>query len=263
MNGTINKNAVVYSFHFREKTVYDNRCYKQLRYSIDTLRRYNKTIPIYVYVAPINNTVSHLTFGDNVKIINFVNDINEDWYKEWTSLGYAQFLKHRWENAVLTLSKYNLDNILYLDTDTVFYDDVQKLFDKYGDTDSVWAKPDNTEHIMHLLKNYPGMNDGQFILSKKVDSSGLLNYIKHYVINTLNKTEKTFTKKDHFQLYWIIVQYAVYDYFFKKNNPVRYFDENEVMLHLEPEYKDKTNLILQHYYNSNFEKVVPKEYISC
>jgi hypothetical protein len=43
------KNAIVYSFHVRGNSLFDNRCYKQLLYSINTLRKFNKDIQ-FMYI---------------------------------------------------------------------------------------------------------------------------------------------------------------------------------------------------------------------
>ena len=251
------KNAIVYSFHVRETSILDNRCYKQIRYSINTLRKYNTSIPVYVYIAPIKYNID---LGENVNIITFENNDEEGWPDTWTRFGYQQFLRHRWENAIKSIKDYGLDNILYLDTDTVFYDDVNKIFDKYGNTNNVWAKPDNSDDIMNKVEVWPGINDGQFLLSKQVANKNILDHIKFYVNYTLEYNKKRLSDEDHRSLHWLAVQYAVFDYFKDKENPVKHFDDNEVMLHLEPTYKNTSKLILQHYYNGNFQKVVPKEF---
>lgn len=252
-------NAIVYSFHVRELSILENRCYKQLKYSINTLRRFNKNIKVYVYISPLSAS-DNIHLGENVIIVPFENIDEPGWPDTWTNLGYQQFLKHRWQNAIESITKYNLDNVLYLDTDTIFYDDVNKLFNKYGNTDSLWAKPDNSDELMSKVEVWPGINDGQFMLSSKVATKKILDHIKFYVNHTLNYNKFRLTEEEHLALHWVAVQYAVFDYFQNINNPVKHFDNSEVMLHLEPEYKDTSKLILQHYYNGNFEKVVPEEF---
>lgn len=252
-------NAIVYSFHVRESSLVHNRCYKQLVYSIHTLRKFNKNIPVYVYISS-NDLLDNISFGDNVYVVKFSNIDEPGWPDKWTSLGYQEFLRHRWENAISCLENYGLDNILYLDTDTVFYDDVDKLFNKYGNTDRLWAKPDNSDDIMSKVEVWPGMNDGQFLLSKNVSSRSILDHIKFYVNHTLSYNEPRLSKEDHLSLHWLAVQYAVFDYFKNMNNPVAHFDESEVMLHLEPTFKDTSSLVLQHYYSGNFKNVVPEEF---
>jgi len=252
-------NAIVYSFHVRESSILENRCYKQLVYSLHTLRKFNKDIMVYVYISPTLAS-ENIDFGKNVVVVPFQNIDEEGWPEDWTKLGYQQFLKHRWENAIYSVENYNLDNVLYLDTDTVFYDDVNKLFNKYGNTNHLWAKPDNSDDLMNKVEVWPGINDGQFLLSKNIAKRQILEHIKFYVNHTLSYNKDRLTKEDHLALHWVSVQYAVFDYFQNTKNPVKHFDSSEVMLHLEPNYNDRSSLILQHYYNGNFEKVVPEEF---
>ena len=61
------KNAIAYSFVLRSGNIKDLRCYQQLRYSIDTLRKYNQDIPVYVYIAGAD--LSNLTFDKNVHLV--------------------------------------------------------------------------------------------------------------------------------------------------------------------------------------------------
>jgi hypothetical protein len=252
------KNAVVYSFVLRSGNIKDLHCYKQLKYSIDTLRKYNQDIAVYVYIAGAD--LSNLAFDKNVHIVKF--DVVDDggWPEDWVTLGYLEFLKHRWENAIKSIHDYNLDNVLYLDTDTVFHNDPEILFDKYGSTNHMWAKPDNSTEIMNIVEVWPGMNDGQFILSKGLANKDILSHMKFYVNHILSKHKDNLTENQYRNLCWISTQYAVWDYFQNNNNPVQYFNEDEVMLHIEPEHKNTNNLILHHYYSGNTNKFVPKEY---
>jgi hypothetical protein len=254
------KNAVVYSFHLRNGNLKDLHCYKQVRYSIDTLRKFNKTIPVYVYISPSSIDTSELGFDKNVNIIKF--DIQDDggWPEDWVKFGYLEFLKHRWQNAIESIHSYDLDNIFYLDTDTVFHGDPQVLFEKYGSTNYVWAKPDNSNDLMSKVEVWPGMNDGQFILSKELASIDIMTHMKFYVNHILFKHKKNLTNQEYLDLCWVSTQYAVWDYFQNHNNPVKYFDEDEVMLHVEPNHRDTSRLILHHYYSGNTQKFLPKEY---
>jgi hypothetical protein len=255
------KNAIVYSFHVRERHVRQNICYKQIRYSIDTLRKFNKDIPVYVYISPSNINTEDLDFDKNVSVIKFDSIDDGGWPKDWVDEGYLEFLKHRWENAIKAVIDKELDNILYLDTDTVFHNDPEILFNRYGSTNHVWAKPDNSDDLMSKVEVWPGMNDGQFILSKDVASLEILKHMKFYVNHILSRHKDSLTMQEYRNLCWVSTQYSVWDYFQNNNNPVKYFDDNEVMLHIEPQHKDTTNLILHHYYSGNTKKFVPQEYI--
>lgn len=255
------KNAIVYSFHLRSGNIKDLHCYKQIRYSVDTLRKFNKDIPVYINISPSSTDTSDLGFDKNVHIVKF--DVEDDggWPDDWVNNGYLEFLKHRWENAIKSIHINHLDNILYLDTDTVFHGDPEVLFKKYGSTMQIWAKPDNSNDLMAKVEVWPGMNDGQFILSKELASMSIIEHMKFYVNHILSKHKQKLTNKEYLTLSWVCTQYAVWDYFQNQNNPVKYFDEAEVMLHVEPEHKDTSSLILHHYYNGNTSKFLPKEYM--
>jgi hypothetical protein len=252
------KNAIVYSFHLRSGDIKDLLCYKQLRYSIYTLRKFNKNIPVYVYISPSSIDTSYLSLGENINIVKF--DVEDDggWPKDWL---WLDFLKHRWENAIKSIQQHNLDNILYLDTDTVFYNNPEILFNKYGSTEHMWAKPDNSDELMAKVEVWPGMNDGQFIMSKEISSKNILDHMKTYVNVILSNNKEKLTDQEFNDLSWVCTQYAVWDYFKNNKNPVKHFDEDEVMIATEPEFKDTSNLILHHYYSSNTSKFVPEEYL--
>jgi hypothetical protein len=255
------KNAIVYSFHLRGGNLKDLQCYKQIKYSIDTLRKFNSSIPVYVYISPSTVDTTSLGFDKNVNIVKF--DVKDDggWPEDWVKRGYLEFLKHRWENAIQSVHSYDLDNVLYLDTDTVFHGDPEKLFLKHGSTNHLWAKPDNSDGLMAKVEVWPGMNDGQFILSKELADKDILRHMKFYVNHILSRHKEKLTDEEYRNLCWVSTQYSVWDYFQNQNNPVKHFDENEVMLHVEPEHKDISGLILHHYYSGNTDKFVPKEYL--
>ena len=255
------KNAIVYSFHLRSGRLQDLHCYKQLKYSVDTLRKFNKGIPVYIYISPSTVDTCDLGFETNTHIVKF--DIEDDggWPEDWVNLGYLELLKHRWQNAIESIHSHDLDNILYLDTDTVFHGDPEILFKKYGSTKHLWAKPDNSNDLMSKVEVWPGMNDGQFILSKELANKGILHHMKFYVNHILSRHKEKLTDQEYRDLCWVSTQYSVWDYFQNHNNPVRYFDENEAMLHQEPEYKDTTRLVIHHYYSGNTTRFVPKEYL--
>jgi hypothetical protein len=255
------KNAIIYSFYLRNGKLKDLLCYKQLRYSIDTLRKFNKNIPVYVYISPSNIDTSDLGFDNNVNIVKFDSVDDAGWPEDWVDLGYFEFLEHRWKNAIESIHSYGLDNILYLDTDTVFHGDPQVLFVKYGSTNHIWAKPDNSNNLMAKVEVWPGMNDGQFILSKELADKNILRHMKFYVNHILSRHKENLTHQEYLNLCWVSTQYAVWDYFQNIGNPVKHFDNSEAMLHVEPEYQNTSNLIIHHYYSGNTNKFLPKEYL--
>ena len=266
------KNAIVYSYHIRNPDkLLSNRCFNQMLYSIKTLRDHNKTIDVNVYIAPKEELEINLDkYKDlNINFIPFDNTEKEygsDWYPTWLSLGYAEFLFHRWQNAYRSLREGAYDNILYLDTDTVFHNDPEILFTKYGNSEFVWAKEDNTYGTMERIGIENGMNDGQFILSKNMLKYEInsLDHLRIYTNETLAKFKgKLENDFEHFNLHWLCVQYGMYDFYKSINVPVRYFDKREVMLHIEPNHNDTSMLVLHHYYNGNAYLFIPQEYVNA
>jgi hypothetical protein len=257
-------NGVVYSFHVRHGKLVNNLCYKQLLYSISTLRAHNKTTPIKVYISPktVDTSESKLDTLSNVEVIKFDNHYpSELLNKEWVEEGHAEFLYHRWKNAFRTLAYYGFDQILYLDTDTVFYNDLYVLFKKYNGK-MVWAREDNTYDVMSFLNLDEAMNDGQFILNKLVldHLSNFDDTVISFINKSLDKCKDNFDRDAmRFKVRWIMIQYALYTFFKELGHPVAYFDHEDVALHSE---KDEPNdqPILRHYYSSNSEKYLPKEF---
>jgi hypothetical protein len=257
-------NGIVYSFHLRHGELDDLMCYKELLYSIDTLRKYNKNIPIKIFISPPGsyshaiNKINH----ENVEIIDFVNDYGNNWNEDWIKQGYAEFLVHRWKNALSSIEMFNFDNILYLDTDTIFYKDPEILFEKYGGSYCLWAKPDNTDFITKKLGIYPALNDGQFILSKEiaVQKENILNHMNWYVNDIIEKTKNILNEEEHHMLLWLTTQYSVYDYFNKQNNPIMHFNPYEVTTDINSIIDNLSELVLHHYYTNNAEIFLPEKY---
>jgi hypothetical protein len=124
----------------------------------------------------------------------------------------------------------------------------------------MWARPDNSNDLMSKIEVWPGMNDGQFIMSREIANRDILTHMKFYVNHLLSKNKDKLTEEEYRNLSWVSTQYAVWDYFQNQNNPVKHFDEYEVMVSTEPETKNTDNLILHHYYSGNTHKFLPKEY---
>lgn len=237
--------------------------YKELVYSIKTLRDYNKSIPVKVFVSPKGKVdLDSLDIDKtNLEFVEFDNDYGCGWYESWLQKGYAEWLFHRWKNAFISLENFGFDNILYLDTDTIFHGDPEILFSKYGNSRYIYGKPDNSSYIMDQLNMKDGMNDGQFILNKSIaeHKDKFLAFIKEYTNSTLSKYETLLDAKTFHELHWLMVQYSAYNYF-NPRDLLRYFDELEVMVSSQPEFMDTGKLILHHYYTGNINKYLPSQY---
>lgn len=259
--------GIVYSFHVRGGRLVDTFCYKQLLYSLSTLRKYNTSTPVKVFISFSSNDVemdySTLNAIPNVEVVNFDNTYpKEKMNYMWVTEGHAEFLFHRWKNALKSLKEYKYDKILYLDTDTIFYKDVLSLFEKY-DQGMVWARGDNTYQVMEYLNLTNAMNDGQVLLSKEVLNYESLfeDFILEFINTALLKCENNFNSTTMSRsVRWIILQYGVFMFFNHINHPVSYFDVLDVALHQELEGSENFP-ILRHYYTGNSDKYLPKEFV--
>lgn len=253
-------NGIICSLRIKENHyMKDYYLYKQLSHSIATLRKFNKNIPVIVYYSSDNFPEDHLDYFPNdphTHFIKFENKVSDDWYHTFKDGGYAEVIEHRWINAFKGLEDCNFDNIIYMDTDTQFFNDPEILFDLYGNTDFIWTRDDTCEVEMKYLKIYPGMNDGITMISKNIlkHKNHCLESIKKYINYTLDKYHTIMNEDEHFHLNWIIIQYAAFDYFWQRDLH-RYFDKEHVTLHFE-ERSDKT--IMQHYFTGNSAEFLPE-----
>ena len=254
-------NGIVYSFHIREQDQKRNGCYRQLCYSLETLREYNKDIPVKVFISS-NDKITLKSFDKNTQFINFKNSYPQHFPKKWIETGHAEWLYHRWVNAFRSFKLFNFDNILYLDTDTVFYNNPDKLFNLYGNTELLWAMPDTEKDLMGKIGIGSGMNDGQVLVSSKIykHNKEIIKYMEQYVCDIIENTKSFLTKEENFHLYWLCTQYAVASYFQNIKNPVQYFDNRFVIIGDMDPSADKTDLILHHYFSGNTDKCLPERF---
>jgi len=94
---------------------------KRLEHSISSLRNYNKDISVYLFCDVLDIIPEHFKDKHNVVVENFVEGFDHEMLNAWSI--------HRWYNM-----RYFADkdcNILYVDSDTIFNDDVKYLFDTY------------------------------------------------------------------------------------------------------------------------------------
>lgn len=261
-------NAIVYSIHVSEKRLSLNYAFEQLKMSIESVRKFNPAIPIKVYLSPSHripdNTASVL--GENVEVISFIAsaDIRLDHktYALWTS--------HKWQTSFRALREFGFDNILYVDTDTYFQKDPEYLFTKYGNTHSIYGKPDVSDRWTTVFnaKN-GGMNDGQFLLSKHV-----LKYEKDILrerVDYVYKLQKKFKNEPDDEIritgvQWVSCQYAISEYLYKIGNPLKWFEEEDVyIVHNLNRFRVLPLHVIQnfavvHYLNYNMQEFCPKAY---
>jgi hypothetical protein len=251
------KNGIVVSMVLDEKiSIEHNHMYKQLSHSLNTLRKINKDISVKIYYSykpglPDSHSV-YFPEDPNTEFIQFDNIISLDWHPGFWSAGVVE---HRWVNAFRGLEDFDFDNIINMDTDTEFFRDPEELFEKYGNTEFLWSREDTCDDLTKTLKIYPAINDGITVISKNIlkHKNMCLSSMKHYINYTLEKYKTLLSEKDYYQLPWVIIQYSVFDYFSSRNLH-RYFDKDDVLMHVEDK---KDTHVVRHYFSSNSSKFLP------
>jgi|TARA_B100001964_G_scaffold240396_1_gene310100 hypothetical protein len=114
-------NIVFYSYKMSEHDHINEHEFKRLTHSISSLREFNNEISVYLFCDKPNLVPNHFKSKYSVLIRPFVKGFDHHMLSAWSI--------HRWYN--LKHFKGKNYNILYLDSDTIFYCDVQYLFDTY------------------------------------------------------------------------------------------------------------------------------------
>ena len=260
MDEAIN-NIIVYSFSYLENTFEESKWYWMLRYSLKTLEDVGNTIPVQVYVSKKDVYDKLSEDFKNIQFILFDNEYANLFSQTYRDYGKMQF--HKVINVFNCYKNFNPENILYVDVDTIWYQNPKKIFDKYSNTEYVWACPDNVFNLHKLLNLEFAMNDGVFLINPKKCLN--LNfdwhlYIKNYIDEKINYLRNKLNDKDFVQACWVTMQYGNYKYFIDHSNGVRYFDELDVIISNKIKDVDKSKVIIHHYLNSEYKEYVPAEY---
>ncbi len=259
------KNAIVYSVHCVNEDFITSVRFRQLLYSVSRLRRFNKDIHVFVYLSD-KNFFGSKDVCKNLNI-NFIYFEPEDYSGinfDYDNTKNASRLFHRWTNTFKTLKDFNLDNALYIDTDTVFYNDPEILFNIYGNTNSIYTKEDNCYDIMRNLGvDNNGLNAGQILFSKNLiyTEKDMFGFMKEYINSKLLDIKERVAPEVYNQTLWVIDQYALYEYYKSIGIKTNIYDIKHVMLHLEPWINDISELVLHHYLNRNYKIAVPAEFV--
>ena len=120
----MSNNVVMYSY---KKSKYDHineHEKKRLRHSISSLRENNSDIPIYLFCDVPSIFLKTFDVWHDVNILPFCEGFDPEIPYAWSI--------HRWYN--LPFFKKNT-RILYVDSDTIFYSNVNYIFDTYTSRD--------------------------------------------------------------------------------------------------------------------------------
>jgi len=115
-------NLVFYSYKKSIHAHINDHELKRLDHSIRSLRDFNNEIPVYLFCDDPAFIPPYFRLNYNVNVLPFVDGFDHNMLSAWSI--------HRWYN--LKYFEDQSSNILYLDSDTIFYDDVQYIFDTYS-----------------------------------------------------------------------------------------------------------------------------------
>ena len=115
-------NIVFYSYKKSIHAHINDHELKRLDHSIRSLRDFNNEIPVYLFCDDPAFIPPYFRLNYNVNVLPFVDGFDHNILSAWSI--------HRWYN--LKYFEDQSSNILYLDSDTIFYDDVQYIFDTYS-----------------------------------------------------------------------------------------------------------------------------------
>ena len=118
------KNIVVYSYKTNSHDHINDHELKRLEHSIRSLREFNNEISVYLFCDKPSFIPPYFSIEYAVRVLPFEKQVNHGmvFIYKWFNLKYFEDGEGTYVDA----------NILYLDSDTLFYGDVQYLFDHYN-----------------------------------------------------------------------------------------------------------------------------------
>jgi len=270
-----NKNAIVFSVHF-DTFVNDDgyarmssfRMFIQLLECIKSIRKFSN-VKIIIFYSPyaIFNGIKQYFKKLNVDLVEFNNDnIYKPWMDDIEYPSFNRYLHHRWINLIKSFELFDINKVLYLDTDVLFYQNPDLIFEKYNKDICYMIEGElnfdiitNTSHI----SDFPGTNDGFILLSKteinKIKDNFESIWIEkiQFINNIVYNDLKNAPDGNHGSIYgnfiWNISQYAAY-LIIKDNLIYEPLDRTEIVLSGEYDTADKNKVIGHHYYSALTDK---------
>ena len=118
---------VFYSYKINRNSHINDHELKRLDHSISSLRKFNHEIPVYLFCDDPEFIPPYFSLEYDVRVLPFEKAHN-----------HGMLFIHKWYNLKFfdkRSGEFDDANILYVDSDTLFYGDVQYLFDHYNYAD--------------------------------------------------------------------------------------------------------------------------------
>lgn len=254
------KRAIVYSLSFDDEYS-EHHNYKQIIKSISSIRKFSNIDILFFYSSRFDLSKEIFFKDNNIKLIKFNNDdILIRWTDKIPEYPWNRHLHHRWHNIIESLEKFDLDQILYLDTDTIFYKSPEELFDKYN-KDIFYLKKELDDNFINQLTSdlgiYPAINDGQIIVSKKAFGPHINFFMTMLSDKISHFTDMIYDKVDDSSkhiLFWTISQYSAFSIIKDLRIEYEYINEEDISLGLNFDKDDKDKIFIHHYFSSNMSR---------
>ena len=118
------EDIIFYSYKMSKHDHINDHELRRLEHSIKSIRSFNNEIPVYLFCDNPSFIPIYFALEYSVRIEPFEEGFNHDMLNAWSI--------HRWYNLKYFTEDYN---ILYVDSDTIFYQDPKYLFDTYCTSD--------------------------------------------------------------------------------------------------------------------------------
>ena len=120
---------VFYSYKMNPQEEINTHEIKRFEHSIKSLREFNNEIPVYLFCDNPSFIPPYFSTEYSVRVLPLAEGFDHD----ANAKTHGHLFLHRWCNLK---HFYEEDcNILYVDSDVIFYDDVQYVFDTYNTAD--------------------------------------------------------------------------------------------------------------------------------
>ena len=257
--------AIVYAMYSDREDIDNLMQWRELLYSVKTLREYNTEINVKVYVSPANrvNNISMFPIMENLEIIPIDNPVTHAMPNEQV----AKWLDMKYNAAFDTLSNGSYDRVLMIDSDTIYQSDPLILLNKY-DENIFYACPDGYDDLFRILGvSHKFMNDGVVIVPRWAleIKDELLEARRSYVESLMNRFENKINKSSDmwvFGICWASFQYGIYEYLEGIQRAVKYFDHSDVATLVDWwDLEDKLSPAIVHYWSMGYKDFLPSDYL--
>jgi hypothetical protein len=256
--------CIVYSIHSDKKDIDNLLQWRELLYSVKTLRSFNKDVKIKLYVSP-PEAIDSITMFPDMENLEIIPTLNPE--GSYSVLGHevARWMDMKYNAAFHALENSSYDNVLMIDPDTIYYNNPDLILDKCSN-DEFWSTPDiYPEFFAYLKTNKTYMNDGVVIVPRwsLTIKDSLLFARDNFIINIASKYKDVLSDEDVFWrngIGWSSTQYGVFDHLLEIERPIKYFDVEDVAN--LPDWNSEQPPIILHYWHVGSRDHLPKEYWS-